>query len=105
MTDHSDPKVLEALDLAWDRDDGFLGRLRAGDFSEDLGDEYIALLQAIELEPGERIDPEFVRLVWFAPLFAEWQRGRALERGADVVKLDRVINLIRERLLIVLGSP
>ncbi|MFK4088640.1 hypothetical protein ACI2LF_31290 [Kribbella sp. NPDC020789] len=105
MTRHSDPAVLEALDLAWDPDEGFLGRLRSGDFSEELGNEYVALLQSIEIDSGERIDPDFVRLVWFAPLFAEWQRAHAIERGADVAMLDRVINLIRERLLVILGSP
>ncbi|MFC9455597.1 hypothetical protein ACFWN5_06960 [Streptomyces sp. NPDC058430] len=27
---HSDPAVLEALDLAWDAEDGVLGKLRDG---------------------------------------------------------------------------
>lgn len=105
MIDHSDPVVLEALDLAWDRDEGFLGRLRMRDFSEKLGNAYVELLQGIEIPEGERLHPDFVRLVWFVPLFTEWQREGAIDQGADAAALDRIINLIRERVLVILGSP
>lgn len=105
MTEHSDPAVLEALDLAWDPDEGFLGKLRDGEFSEELGDSYLALLESIEIGEGESLHPDFVRLVWFAPMFMEWQRERAIERGADERAVDRVTNRVTDRVLELLGTP
>jgi hypothetical protein len=105
MTRHSDPEVLEALDLAWDSERGFLGRLRKGHFSEGLGEEYLDLLGRIEIDEGEQLHPDFVRLVWFAPLSAEWQTRTVVELGADLRAVARIADLIRERVMELLGVP
>ena len=105
MTKHSDPAVLEALDLAWDDERGYLGLLRAGVFSEDLGNQYVELLGQIEIEEGERLHPDFVRLVWFAPLYTEWQQEGFADRGKDSSEMVKIGNLIRERLMEILGIP
>jgi hypothetical protein len=62
---HSAPDVLAALDLAWDPEGGFLGLLRDGVFSEGLGNSYLELLNGIEIEEGESLNSEFVRLLWY----------------------------------------
>ena len=105
MTRHSDPAVLEGLDLAWDSERGYLGLLRAGQFSEHLGEEYLDLLGQIEIEEGEQLHPDFVRLVWFAPLSAEWLVQPVVQRGADLRAVTRVADLIRERVMELLGVP
>lgn len=105
MRRHSDPEVLEALDLAWDQDEGFLGLLRAGRFSKPAGDEYVELLQSIEIREGEQLHPDFVRLVWFAPIFIEWQMEQAVERGADKQYVEQVSDSVRERIMELLGTP
>jgi hypothetical protein len=102
---HDDPGILEALDSAWDDESGFLGMLRAGRFAESAGEELLVLLESIEIQEGERLHPDFVRLVWFAPLFAEWQIDRAAERGADRQAVQRISDLLRERLMEILGTP
>jgi hypothetical protein len=63
MARHSDPAVLAALDLAWDPDEGYLGMLRDGHFSEEAGEQYLNLLGQIEIFEGEQLHPDFVRLV------------------------------------------
>ena len=105
MSRHSDPEILEALDRAWDQDEGFLGMLRSGRFSESAGDQYLNLLSSIEIQEGERLHPDFVRLIWFAPIFIEWQTERAVERGADKKQVRRLANLVRERVMELLGTP
>lgn len=105
MTRHDDPAVLEALDGAWGEESGYLGMLRYGRFSEEAGEKLLALLDSIEVGEGERLHPDFVRLVWFAPLFAEWQTERAVERGADQEKVALVADRLRERLMEILGTP
>lgn len=105
MSRHDDPRVLEALDGVWDGELGFLGMLRAGVFSESAGEEFLALLQSIEIQGGERLHADFVRLTWFAPLFSEWQIERVVERGAERKIVERIANMIRERLMELLGTP
>ncbi|MEU0740646.1 hypothetical protein, partial [Streptomyces sp. NPDC006134] len=102
---HSDPQVLEALDLAWDPERGALGKLRQGEFDAELADRYVDLLSSIEITEGEPIHQDFVRLLWFAPLFAEWQIERAVKHGADQQKVSNFCDLVRESVMEILGTP
>ncbi|MCF3119305.1 hypothetical protein IPZ68_06225 [Streptomyces arenae] len=102
---HSDPQVLEALDLAWDPEQGPLGKLRGGEYDPSLGEPYIALLNSIEISEGEPLHADFVKLVWFAPLFSEWQIERAVELGADKRTLADFTDRVRERVMELLGVP
>ena len=105
MSRHDDPAIMAALDHAWDQDEGFLGRLRGGWFSEPEGSAYLRLLESIEIGEGERLHSDFVRLVWFAPIVIEWHSGLAVERGADKLLVQKVSDAIRERLTVLLGTP
>ena len=102
---HSSPDVLETLDSAWDDTSGFLGLLRSGEFSPELAEEYLGLLSSIEVSEGEALHPDFVRLIWFVPLFMEWQVDRSVERGVDKGELANFLDLIRERIMEMLGVP
>lgn len=102
---HSNPQVLEALDLAWDDESGFLGLLRSGKFSSSLAEEYLGILNSVDIQEGEELHPDFVRLTWFTPLFMEWQIDRAVERGANKQELTNAADQIRERLMEIFGTP
>lgn len=102
---HSHPEVLEALDLAWDDESGFFGLLRAGKFSSEAADAYVRLLNSIKIEEGECLHPDFVRLIWFAPIFMEWQIERTVESGVNRVDLANSVDQIRERVMEILGTP
>ncbi|MDN3265776.1 hypothetical protein QWJ26_39475 [Streptomyces sp. CSDS2] len=102
---HSDPQVLEALDLAWDPEVGPLGKLRAGEYDAELAERYVELLNSVEVAEGESLHQDFVRLVWFAPLFMEWQIERAVKRGADRHKVSDFSDRVRERVMEILGTP
>jgi hypothetical protein len=102
---HDDPNVLTALDEAWDPDLGFLGRLRERVFDPALGEAYLTLLRSIEIEGQETIKAEFVRLLWFAPLFIEWQIERVVSAGGDEAQVRHVSDAIRERVMEILGTP
>ncbi|MGF0316489.1 hypothetical protein [Nocardia fluminea] len=102
---YDSPEVLEALDTAWDPERGYLGNLREGKFVPELGDSYLALLQSIEVPEGERLHADFVRLLWFAPQFSEWQIQRAVDRGADRIAVSKYSNLIWTAVTELLGTP
>ncbi len=50
-------ELLTALDGAWDEDNGFLGKLRAGVFDEIGGGAYVTLLRSIP-PIGETVDSD-----------------------------------------------
>ncbi|MEC4016975.1 hypothetical protein [Streptomyces sp. H27-D2] len=102
---HSDPEILEALDLAWDGELGPLGKLRNGTFDPVLADNYIKLLERIEITEDEALHPDFVRLTWFAPIFSEWQIDRAAELGENRQEVTDFSDKIRERMMEILGIP
>ncbi|MGN2638315.1 hypothetical protein ACTD5D_19395 [Nocardia takedensis] len=102
---HDSPEVLEALDTAWDPERGFLGNLRDGRFVPELGDAYLELLGSIDIPEGQRLHPDFVRMLWFAPQFSEWQIKRVVDRGADRVQVSKYSNLIWNAVTELLGAP
>ncbi|MFI1253304.1 hypothetical protein ACH4U6_05770 [Streptomyces netropsis] len=102
---HSDPTVLEALDLAWDPDMGALGKLRDRVYDPMLAAAYVKLLEGIEIPEGESLHPDFVRLVWFAPVFSEWQIDRVAENGGDRQAVVNFSDRIRECVMELLGTP
>ncbi|MBO8201450.1 hypothetical protein ACFW4X_27705 [Streptomyces smyrnaeus] len=104
---HSSAEALEALDLAWDPERGVLGKLRDGIYDAELAQEYITLLESIEIEEGEHLHPDFVRLLWFSPIFSEWQSKRIAEFGSESDKLDSMnfANKVLSRVERILGIP
>ncbi|MFE6926350.1 hypothetical protein ACFVAV_35440 [Nocardia sp. NPDC057663] len=102
---YDSPEVLEALDTAWDPERGYLGNLRDGKFVPELGDAYLELLHSIEIPEGERLHSDFVRLLWFAPQFSEWQIKRAVDQGADRIEVSKYSNLIWNAVTELLGTP
>jgi len=102
---HDDPAMLEALDRAWDPEAGPLGLLREGIYDAQLADAYLALLDSIEIGEGERLHADFVKLVWFAPIFTEWQIERAAKRGADRNDVVNFGGRVCSRVMHILGMP
>ncbi|SFT75513.1 hypothetical protein SAMN04487904_107167 [Actinopolyspora lacussalsi subsp. righensis] len=99
-----DDELLEALEEAWDSESGFLGKLRSGRFDPDAGEAYVALLSTVP-PIGDTVDSRLVQLIWFAPTLIEWQTERATKSAAEVKKLERIGDLVREVLIARLGLP
>jgi hypothetical protein len=74
--------LINRLDDEWDQDDGFLGRLRAGLFDREGYERFLGLVRSIETK-GDVFDRRLVELLWFVPLFMEWQTER-LERTSGM---------------------
>ncbi|MFF3920383.1 hypothetical protein ACFYZB_44660 [Streptomyces sp. NPDC001852] len=97
-------ELLELLDAAWDDESGFLGKLRSGQFDLDAGEAYVALLSQIP-QPGEMIESRLVQLIWFAPMFIEWQMERAAHGADETRQLTRIATQVHEAVANVLGTP
>lgn len=97
-------ELLELLDEAWDDESGFLGKLRSGDFDADAGEAYVSLHSRIP-PVGDTADSRLVQLIWFAPMFIEWQMERAAKNEDEMRQLTRIATQVHEAVSNVLGVP
>ncbi|MFG2816301.1 hypothetical protein [Streptomyces sp. NPDC048410] len=96
--------LLDRLDEAWDGESGFLGKLRSGEFDPDAGEAYVALLSRIP-PIGETVEARLVQLIWFAPMFIEWQLERAAKNEGELKQLTRIATQVHEAVSDILGIP
>jgi hypothetical protein len=98
--------LIKPLEAEWDEPDGFFWKLRQGIFDEAGSERFEALARSADLggmpEPYRRL----VSLLWFAPTFMSWQRGRVAKMGGDAERLDAMTDRIADLLLSdVFGPP
>ena len=94
---------IQHLEFAWSFE-GFLGQLRDGKFDPILYEEFITLLRSISFKGEDSILKEIVSLLWYIPLFMEWQ----CERVKDSISLkeyERKKTVIENELERILGTP
>lgn len=87
--------------------------MRSLDFSESFGpgnsiqmphEAYVALLSRIP-PIGETVEARLVQLIWFAPMFIEWQLGRAAKSEDELRQLTRIATQVHEAVSNILGIP
>jgi len=102
MTQHA-KQLVSDLEAEYDQEEGFLGLLRTGHFDSLARDRFLRLLQSIDLGTGGSIDRRVVALLWYVPLFMQWQERRldADERKA----LQAAANRVTSELERILGVP
>lgn len=98
-------KVIELLKKEWDIDDGFLGSIRYRRFRQDRLERLLGILNAIIIEDNNCLQRELVTLLWFMPLFLEWQKQGFQEAGMETEMLDSAVNHIVNELYRILGVP
>jgi len=96
-------KLITELEREYDQDEGFLGLLRNGHFNSSARDRFVRLLQSIDIGTGGSVDRRVVALLWYVPLFMQWQERRldADEREA----LQSAANRVTSELERILGVP
>lgn len=92
------------VNRAWDRPDGLLARIRSGDFDPDVASDFLESLRVIEVE-GPKISADLVRLIWFLPLFLEWQQERVLEKSGIDKEYKDFTSRVFDEVHRILGMP
>lgn len=97
-------KAVGLLENAWDLG-GFLGRLREGVFHESDAVAFVEMLRSVSIGDNEPVPKRLLVLVWYMPLFLDWQKDRIAEVSGVVSEYERfvteVINVLEE----VVGVP
>ncbi|MVM37925.1 hypothetical protein GO730_10495 [Spirosoma sp. HMF3257] len=98
--------LFSRLDQHWN-ELGFFGSLRVRELKFDLGQEVLAILSKVDFAEIDHIPKKYVRLLWFIPLFMEWQGQRLPEYAEKSVIHEYTVlqNGISTEIERILGVP
>lgn len=97
-------QLIDKIDQEYDRTTGFLGLLRQGTFDSQSSERLLDLLSSLELGNGP-VDRRLVQLLWYMPIFLQWQIERFDASGRDAAPVRTVMNKVVSRLEVVIGVP
>ncbi|MDI1447601.1 hypothetical protein [Polyangium sp. 6x1] len=96
---------IEALESEWSLEDGFLGQVRQGRFSAEDFQRALGRLAAMSIEEDAEVPRRLVSLLWYIPIFMQWQVERVRELGGDVATYTSAIQLMTNEVERLLGVP
>lgn len=109
MVNMDKQKAVELLGQEWDIENGFLGKIRYREFDPEGLDRLLNLLEIVQNDDEELdeelIDRTLVSIIWFIPLFLEWQKQSFIAAGKDIAPLQSAINRIMPIMYNILGLP
>lgn len=97
--------AVQVLEEEWERPEGFFAQLRVGVFDEDRFDRIRSCLAEIDPSTSTEIDRRFVSLLWYVPMFMEWQIERVAARSGDVERVRKATNEMLSIVEDLLGVP
>lgn len=82
---------IDKLEAEYDRSEGFLGLLRTGTFDHRGASRLLDLLSSLEVGGGP-VDRRLVQLLWYLPIFLQWQKERFALSGGDAEAVESTLN-------------
>ena len=99
----TDDQIIFDLEQFWENS-GFFGRIRSGIFDEDCAERVIDFLTNLQLT-GTHINMRIVSLIWYVPLFLEWNRERVVNAGGSDAEYRAAATRIQSAIQSILGLP
>jgi hypothetical protein len=93
------------LEMQYSEPAGFLFLLREGEFSALRAEEFLRVLATLELSDASAVNKRLVSLLWYLPLFTEWQTERVVAKGCHAQEYGRFLDDVVGCLERVLGAP
>ncbi|HBJ33563.1 MAG TPA: hypothetical protein DDZ51_02145 [Planctomycetaceae bacterium] len=98
-------ELIQNLESHWNTG-GFLDAVRRGEFDANSGHSFVALLRGIAISEHELIPKRLLSLLWYLPLFLEWQKERIAEaNSSNTVSYEDFVTEVQNVLEEVLGVP
>jgi hypothetical protein len=96
---------IDALESEWSPEDGFFWRVRQGHFIPSEFERALKKVSAISIAEGADVPRRVVSLLWYIPLFMQWQVERVQESGGDVAAYAKAITTMTNEIERLLGVP
>lgn len=98
-------KEIEMLESEWCPDDGFFWRIRQGYFNPSDFDRALKKVSEINIEEDADIPRRIVSLLWYIPLFMQWQMERVQGNKGDVKAYTAAVTTMTNEIERLLGVP
>jgi hypothetical protein len=96
-------ELVDRLGNEYDPDNGFIGKVRFGQFDETAFTRLLDLLRDCPSADDQQVDGRMVRLLWWMPWIVEWQAQRLAGEGMSSDDLRRAHSAIFSELERILG--
>ena len=97
--------IIIGLTGEWEHDNGYFGKLREGVHDKEGLSRVLLLIEKIDFKEEECIPLKLVSVLWYIPLFMQWQRDRVYETGDNLHDYDCACNKLQSMIELVLGVP
>jgi len=96
---------IPGIEAEWEPETGFFWRTRQGDFRREDFERTLAKLVAVPSMTEQSVPAQFVSVVWYIPIFMEWQRNRVRECGVNPDEYERGTVRLTNEVQRILGLP
>jgi hypothetical protein len=98
-------KAVIELESFWEPHEGVFWQLRQGNFVESEMRRFVTWLERLKVEDDAKLPRRLVSLLWYVPLFMQWQIDHIRNVGGDVTAYSRAITEVSNELERILGVP
>ena len=93
------------IEAEWEPDVGFFWSIRQGIFRKDEFERTLARLATLPSVSQEALPARFVSVLWYIPIFMQWQLERVSERGGNLSEYGVAMNKLTAEVERILGTP
>jgi hypothetical protein len=96
---------IDALESEWWPEDGFFWRVRQGEFIASEFERALKKVSAFSIAEDADVPRRLISLLWYIPLFMQWQTERLQENKCDVTAYAKAITTMTNEIERLLGVP
>ena len=93
------------LEAEWSPEDGFFWQIREGRFIVAELHRALQTISAISIADDAKLPIRLVSLLWYIPLFMQWQIERIRQNGGDLAVYEQAITMMTNEIERLLGVP
>ena len=97
--------AISTIEAEWAFEGGFFWDLREGIFKQEEFERLTKKLSSISIPDDDRVPRRLVALLWYMPMFMQWQTDRVRENGGDVAAYENATTIVSNEIERLLGVP
>ena len=97
--------LIKSVEAEWEPEEGFFWKIRQGNFEKATAQRTLSKLAALPSLTNQLIPSRLVSVLWYVPIFMEWQLDRVRRNGADIVEYKAAIDKFTAKIERILGVP
>jgi hypothetical protein len=97
--------AIAIVNSEWEPETGFFWKLRQGTFEEVDACRALAAISAIPTLSNQEIPARLVSVLWYIPIFMQWQTDRVRDCGGNMRDYAVSVTLFTNQVERILGVP